>query len=105
MANEFLKGKKIVSQGLGLLRRELLLPRLVVRKGKADFLGAEDDTINIRIPSILKGREYEWRTRNAKIVTDLLKELCNGLELSDHLKVDPQGQHHGKSGRHAHQHQ
>lgn len=84
MANEFLKGKKIVSQGLGLLRRELLLPRLVVRKGKADFLGAEDDTVNIRIPSILKGREYEWRTRNQKIVTDLLKELSIPITLNKH---------------------
>lgn len=82
--NEFLKPKKIVSQGLGLLRRELMLPRLVARKGLADFQGAEDDTINIKIPSILKGREYEWRTRSAAIVTDLLKDLSIPITLNKH---------------------
>jgi hypothetical protein len=29
MANAFLKAEKIISQGLGLLQRELILPRLV----------------------------------------------------------------------------
>ena len=31
-----------------------------------------------------------------RVVThvNLFKELCNGLELSDHLQVDPEGQHY-----------
>lgn len=84
MPNEFLKAEKIVSQGLGLLQRELLLPRLVVRKGIADFAGAKDDTINIRIPSILEGREYEWRTRNTAITTDDLKQSSIPITLNKH---------------------
>lgn len=84
MANAFLKPEKLIAQGLGLLQRELLLPRLVVRRGIADFQGAKDDTINIRIPSILKGREYEWRTRNTAITTDDLKEFSIPVTLNKH---------------------
>jgi hypothetical protein len=84
MANAFLKPEKLIAQGLGLLQRELLLPRLVVRRGIADFQGAKDDTINIRIPSILKGREYEWRTRGSAITTDDLKEFSIPVTLNKH---------------------
>jgi len=84
MANAFLKPEKLISQGLGLLQRELLLPRLVVRRGIADFKGSKNDTINIRIPSILKGREYEWRTRNTAITTDDLKEFSIPVKLDKH---------------------
>lgn len=84
MANAFLKAEKIVSQGLGLLQRELILPRLVVRYGAADFVGAKNDTINVRIPSLLKGREYEWRTRSAPITYDDLEEFTVDVSLSKH---------------------
>ncbi|MDP3984323.1 MAG: P22 phage major capsid protein family protein, partial [Acidimicrobiia bacterium] len=84
MANSFLKAEKIVSQALGLLQRELVLPRLVVRKGVADFAGAKNDTLNIRIPSILKGREYEWRTRGSTITTDELDEYSVAVTLDKH---------------------
>jgi hypothetical protein len=84
MANALLKPEKLIAQGLGLLQRELLLPRLVVRRGIADFIGAKDDTINIRIPSILQGREYEWRTRNSAITTDDLKEYSVPVTLNKH---------------------
>jgi hypothetical protein len=85
MANKFLKAEKIIAQGLGLLQRELILPRLVVRYGLADFQGAKNDTINIRIPSILKAREYEWRTRNTAITTDDLEEFTVAVTLNKHL--------------------
>ena len=80
----FLKAEKIVAQGLGLLQRELILPRLTVRYGAADFVGAKNDTVNIRIPSILKGREYEWRTRNTSITTDDLDEYTVAIALNKH---------------------
>ena len=44
MANTILKAERIISQGLGLLQRDLVLPRLVVRYGKDDFTGAKNDT-------------------------------------------------------------
>lgn len=84
MANTFLKPEKIIAQGLGLLERELVLPRLVVRYGLADFRGNKNDTITIRIPSILRGREYEWRTRNSPIEVDDLIEYSVSVRLSKH---------------------
>lgn len=84
MANQFLKPEKIISQGLGLLQRDLVLPRLVKRFGTDDFKGAKDDTISIRIPSLLVGREYEFRTRNAQIIVDELKETKIDVELDKH---------------------
>lgn len=85
MANAFLKAEKIVSQGLGLLQRELILPRLVQRYGEADFRGAKNDTINIRIPSLLQGREYTFRTRSAPIVVDDLDETTIAITLDKHV--------------------
>lgn len=82
--NRWLRAETIVNQGLGLLQRELILPRLVTRKGVADFKGAKDDTVTIRIPSVLKGREYEWRTRNRAIVVDALQEFSVALRLDKH---------------------
>lgn len=84
MANAFLKAEKIISQGLGLLQRELVLPRLVVRYGRSDFAGAKNDTINVRIPSLLKGRDYEWRTRTSPITVDDLEEFKVDVELNKH---------------------
>lgn len=84
MANTFLKAEKIVAQGLGLLQRELILPRLVTRYGRADFVGTKNDTVNIRIPSLLAGREYEWRTRNNPIEVDNLEEQTIAVTLNKH---------------------
>lgn len=84
MANAFLKAEQIISQGLGLLQRELILPSLVTKYGLADFRGAKNDTINIRIPSLLVGREYEWRTRTAPIEIDELNETTIPLTLNKH---------------------
>lgn len=85
MANTLIKPEKIINQGLGLLQRELVLPRLVQRLGIADFAGSKNDTVNIRIPSILKGREYEWRTRNAPIEVDDLNEYTLPVTLNKHV--------------------
>ncbi|HYH54019.1 MAG TPA: P22 phage major capsid protein family protein [Solirubrobacterales bacterium] len=85
MPNDFLKAEKIIEQALGLLRDDIVLPRLVQRLGVGDFKGAKDDTINIRIPSVLKGREYEWRTRNQKIVVDDLSETVIDIKLDKHV--------------------
>lgn len=84
MANQFVKPDKVVKQGLGLLQHELILSRLVQRRGIGDFKGAKDDTINIRVASILKGREYEWRTRNSKITVDDLNQFVVPVKLDKH---------------------
>lgn len=84
MANSFLKPEVIVNQGLGLLQRELVLPRLVTRYGAADFVGAKNDAVNVRIPSLLAGRDYTWRTRSAPIVVDDLNEQTIPVSLNKH---------------------
>lgn len=84
MANQFLKAEKIANQGVGLLQRELMLARLVTRFGPDDFRGAKNDTINLTIPSLLAGREYEWRTRNQPIVVDELAETTIPVSLNKH---------------------
>lgn len=84
MANTFLKPEVIVNQGLGLLQRELVLPRLVTRLGSADFVGAKNDTVNVKIPSLLAGRDYEWRTRNSPITVDDLNEQSIPVQLNKH---------------------
>jgi hypothetical protein len=85
VAHVFLKAEKIVSQGLGMLQRDIVLPRLVTRYNASDFIGAKNDTVTVKIPAILTGREYEWRTRNADIEYDDLEELSIPLTLNKHV--------------------
>lgn len=85
MANTFLKSTKIARTGLALLQREIILPRLVWSFGQADFAGAKDDTITLRLPAILSARDYEWRTRTAPITIDDLTEKGVDVKLDTHL--------------------
>ena len=84
MPNTFLKADNIVATALELLSRSIVLPRLVTQYGLADFKGAKDDTITIRVPALLTAREYEWRTRAQPIVMDELEELGVPLALDKH---------------------
>lgn len=84
MPNTFLKPSVITAVALERLRRELVLPRLVSRKGLADFRGALNDTINIRVPAVLAARDYEFRTRVNPIVLDTIAETSVPLTLDKH---------------------
>ena len=84
MANTFLKPDVIAAAALGLLERELVLPRLVTRMGISDFRGAANDTVTIRVPARTTAREYEWRTRENPIVLDELEETSVPVTLSKH---------------------
>ncbi len=84
MANAFENPQKLTNQGLGLLKRNLLLVRLVERKGIDEYKGAKNSTVDIKIPSLLKGRDYEWRTRNSAIQTDDLEEFSIPVALNKH---------------------
>ena len=78
MANSFLKPEVIAATSLGLLQREVVLPRLVWNDAVSDFAGAKNDTVSIRVPARLEAREYGWRNnRSSDIVLDEL-----GPELS-----------------------
>jgi hypothetical protein len=84
VANTFLKPEVIARTALDLLQREIVLPRLVWRFGQADFAGAKDDTITLRLPAVLTARDYEWRTRTAAIVIDDLTEIGVDVSLDTH---------------------
>jgi hypothetical protein len=85
VANAFLKAERIVAQGIGLLQRELVLPRLVTRLGREDFVGSKNDTVNVRVPAILEAREYGWRNnRSSPITYDELEELSIPVSLNKH---------------------
>ena len=75
MANVFLKPEVITATSLGLLQREVMLPRLVWSDAISDFAGAKNDTVSIRVPARLEAREYGWRNnRSSEIVLDELAE-------------------------------
>lgn len=86
MANAIEKPEKLVSQGLGLLRQKVILPSLVTRLSAADFVGAKNDTVDIKIPSLLAGREYNWRNdRTNPITVDELNEQSIPVQLNHHF--------------------
>jgi hypothetical protein len=85
MPNAFLQPGRIAAAALGVLRAEIVLPRLVTRLGVDDFRGAINDTITLRVPTLLTARDYEWRTRNDPIVLDVLEELAVPVTLDKHV--------------------
>lgn len=85
MPNAFLKREVIAAAALGLLRDELVLGRTVARLGLEDFRGAANDTVNVRVPTILTAREYAWRNdRTNPIVLDTLSEETIPVVLNKH---------------------
>lgn len=71
MANAFLKPETIAAQALGLLQREIALTRLVTAHAAADFIGAKDDTVNVKVPAVLTAREQGWRSGSSITVDDI----------------------------------
>jgi len=66
MANAFVKPEVVVNTALGLLERELVVPRLVWRDGVGDFAGAKDDTITVRLPAYAKAKTRALRSGAAR---------------------------------------
>lgn len=49
--SDFIKAEKVVRTSLGLLEREVVLPRLVWRDAGGDFAGAKGDAVTLRLPA------------------------------------------------------
>ncbi len=71
MANFFLKAEQIISAALGLLARETVLPRLVWRDAVADFTGAKDDTVSIRVGAYATARTRGLRSGATRVRDEL----------------------------------
>lgn len=92
MANTFLKPTVIAAQALGLLYREIVLPRLVWSDAIPSFAGAFDDTVTIRVPARRQARTRTLRA-GTPIVNDtsaefgvpvkLTTDVYNGAPITD----------------------
>lgn len=60
--SDFIKAERVVRTALGLLEREVVLPRLVWRDAAGDFRGAKDDTISIRLPAYAVAQKRTLRS-------------------------------------------
>lgn len=84
MANTFIKAAHIVNAAALLLEREIVLPRLVWTQPSADFVGALNDTITLRVPAVLDSRSRTMRSTTA-LVADDLTETSVPVALDTHV--------------------
>lgn len=84
MANETIKADQIVEAAVLLLQREIVLPRLVWRQADANFRGALDDTITLRVPAVLDARERVMRS-NTALTFDEFAETAVPVKLDTHV--------------------
>jgi hypothetical protein len=84
MSVNVIKAEKVVRTALGLLERELVLPRLVWRDAGGSFVGAKGDAITIRLPSYAVARKRGLRSGAARVVDDL-HERSVTVELTDNI--------------------
>lgn len=65
------KAEKFIPYLFPLLARELVVPLLTTRVADDTFVGAQGDTVTMRVGNLRTiARKYEWRTRTAPIVLD-----------------------------------
>lgn len=84
MANETIKAAQIVEAAVLLLQREIVLPRLVWRMADANFQGALDDTITLRVPAVLDARTRVMRA-NTALTFDEFAETAVPVQLNTHV--------------------
>jgi hypothetical protein len=86
VANTFIKPEVVNRTALALLEREIVLPRLVWSYSDAEFRGAKDDTVTVRLPAVATAREYAWRNnRSSAITVDDLTETSVPVLLNHDL--------------------
>lgn len=84
MANTFIKATQIVQAAALLLEREIVLPRLVWSQPDANFVGAFNDTVTLRVPATLDSRSRTMRSSTA-LVADDLTETSVPVVLDTHV--------------------
>lgn len=88
MAHTIVKAEKWAAAALGLLEREIVLAGLVGRNAGADFVGAKNDTVNIKRPGMLAGTVEALRAMQGadyQIVTEELAERSISVSLDHHI--------------------
>jgi hypothetical protein len=86
VANTFKNPEVIAAQALGLLQREIVLPKLFSKFTETDFEGAKDYTVNVRVPASVAARKRTIATDSSmSITTDELTEAVVPVVLTDHI--------------------
>lgn len=87
MAVSVIKAEKVVRTALGLLERELVLPRLVWRNAGGSFVGASGDAITIRLPAYAVARKRTLRSGDTRVKDDLTERSVTVNLTDDIYKV------------------
>lgn len=82
--NNYDKAKKYIAAIVGALPRDTVLPMTFTRYDGRGFVGAQNDTVTVRLPGVTIARDYEWRTRNNPIVMDLIGRTSVDIRLNQH---------------------
>lgn len=84
MANTFIKASQVVQAALLLLQREIVLPRLVWTQPDDEFIGALNDTVNLRVPAVIDARTRTLRSTTG-LTADDLTETSVPVVLDTHV--------------------
>jgi len=84
VANAVFKAGQIVDAATLLLQREIVLPRLVWSQPSAAFVGALNDTVTLRVPTVRTARTRVMRSTTA-LTADDLTETSVPVVLDTHV--------------------
>lgn len=84
MANVFIKAQQVVDAAALLLYRELVLARTITTMGSDKFVGALNDTVTMRVPSLLTARTRALRSTTG-LTADSLTETSVPVQLDTHI--------------------
>ncbi|NKV28220.1 hypothetical protein GS921_00290 [Rhodococcus hoagii] len=86
MANTILKAEQILSAGLGVLERDVVLPRIIASDASRHFSSRspKNDTVSIRIPGRTVAKDKPWRNKSAAIEISDLNEFKIDVKLDTH---------------------
>lgn len=84
MANVFTKAPRFVRTTLGLLERDTVIARQVWRNAAGDFAGAEDETINIKLPAFGVARKRAIRGEGKREASYLAQRTVP-VKLTDNI--------------------
>ncbi|MDQ3275341.1 MAG: hypothetical protein M3Q39_10025 [Actinomycetota bacterium] len=82
--NNYKKAEKYIAAIVGALARDTVLPMTFTRYDGRGFVGAQNDTVTVKLPGVTVARDYEWRTRNNPIVLDLIGRTHVDIKLNQH---------------------
>jgi len=86
MANTILKAEQILSAGLGVLERDVVLPGIIASDASRHFSSRspKNDTVSIRIPGRTVAKDKPWRNKTAAIEISDLNEFKVDVKLDTH---------------------